>query len=83
MRLVSDEKEECESIFMETELGYKNQIEQLKRENSILHEENIKFVENIRVSTGSEIITKLKEYESKNDSLTKLLNQKERALKEI
>lgn len=34
------------------------------------------------MSTGSEIIGKLKEYESKNDSLTKILNQKERALKE-
>jgi hypothetical protein len=67
---------------METELSYKNQIEKLKRENSILHEENLKFVENIRMSTGSEIINKLKEYESKNESLTKILNQKERTLKE-
>lgn len=34
------------------------------------------------MSTGSEIINKLKEYESKNDSLTKILSQKERALKD-
>ena len=67
---------------METELSYKNQIEKLKRQNNILHEENSKFVENIRVSTGSEIINKLKEYESKNDSLSKILNQKERASRE-
>lgn len=31
MRIISEEKEECESIFMETELGYKNQLEKLKR----------------------------------------------------
>ena len=79
---MGEEKEECEAMFIETELSLKNQVEKLRRQNSILHEQNIKFVENIRMSTGSEIISKLKEYESKNDSLTKILNQKERAIKD-
>ena len=82
LRMLGDEKEEGESMFMESELSFKNQIQKLKRENSLLHEQNIKFIENIHVNTGSQIITKLKEYESKNQTLVKLLNQKERALKD-
>ncbi len=69
-------------MFMESELSLKNQLEKLTRENSILREENLKFVESIHVNSGSEIISKLKEYEAKHDSLLKLIAQKERQLKE-
>ena len=31
MKILSEEKEESESIFMQSELSYKNQIEKLKR----------------------------------------------------
>lgn len=68
---------------MESQLALKNQVEKLTRENSILREENLRFVESIHASSGSEIIGKLKEYEAKNDSLVKLLSQRDRQLKEL
>jgi hypothetical protein len=38
---------------MESELSLKNQLEKLSRENSLLREENLKFVESIHVNSGS------------------------------
>lgn len=81
IRGMADEKEESESLFTESELVLKNQIDKLRRENATLQEENLRFMENNHLNTGSEIISKLKELQEKNDSLLKMLSQKEKLLR--
>lgn len=43
----------------------------------------MKFAENIQVNTGSEIISRLRDYETKHDSITRLLTQKEKTIREL
>lgn len=79
---MEENREDYESNYHQNECSYKHQIEKLKKENTMLREENHKHMQNVRNASGNEIIGKLKDLEEKNDSLGRMLAQKERTSRE-
>ena len=56
-------------------------MEKLRRENSVLKEENSKFLYSMKSGSENEIIAKIRDLEERNESLNKILIQKERDMR--